>query len=175
MDVLEEDPKRRRRIFEDAWRARNPWIRAFKTASQRCNNPKNVKYKYYGGRGIKFMLTLPEVKVLWIRDRAYNMSYPSIDRKHSDKNYTFKNCRFIELRKNRELGWKRLQKAVISTDADMNTTFYISLRAAARKFCPASGDTGNIRSCLRGDSHTAYGLTWKYYHDDSCNNRKKAG
>jgi hypothetical protein len=36
---------------------RVPEYRVFHHAMSRCNNPKNIVYAYYGGRGIKFLFT----------------------------------------------------------------------------------------------------------------------
>jgi len=49
------------------------------------------------------LLTMDEVNQLWFRDGADKMKRPSIDRKDNDGNYTFKNCRFIELSRNSKL------------------------------------------------------------------------
>lgn len=73
-----------------------PWFRAFDKAKQRCNNPKDDSYKYYGGRGIKFLMMVKDFETLWFRDKAYLMNKPSIDRKNPDKNYIIDNCRYIE-------------------------------------------------------------------------------
>jgi len=41
-----------------AWKGRStPEYTAYCNAQARCNNPKCDKYKYYGGRGIKFLFT----------------------------------------------------------------------------------------------------------------------
>lgn len=77
-----------------------PWNSIHHSAKQRCNNPNNSHYKNYGGRGIKFFITLAEIKELWFRDRAYLLKVPSIDRKDNNGNYTFDNCRFMELSDN---------------------------------------------------------------------------
>ncbi|GAG78454.1 unnamed protein product, partial [marine sediment metagenome] len=61
-----------------------------------CLNKKAINYKYYGGKGIKFKLTMPDVMDLWIRDNAEDMKKPSLDRVNSDKDYSFDNCRFME-------------------------------------------------------------------------------
>ena len=79
---------------------RFPWYLKAVDAKQRCNNPNDPSYKSYGGRGIRFFLTVTEVKKLWFRDRAYLMKVPSIDRKDNDGNYTYENCKFIELIEN---------------------------------------------------------------------------
>jgi hypothetical protein len=76
------------------------WDLAYYRIRQRCNNKNVESYKNYGGRGIQCLITKEELKKLWIRDRASRLKRPSIDRKNIDENYTFKNCRFIELSKN---------------------------------------------------------------------------
>ena len=45
-------------------------------------------------------MSVTDVMDLWIRDDAINMGRPSLDREDSDKNYTFDNCRFMELSEN---------------------------------------------------------------------------
>jgi hypothetical protein len=67
---------------------------------QRCHNPNATGYKYYGGRGIGFLITIDEIIKLWIRDKAWLLKRPSIDRKDNDGHYTYENCRFIELSEN---------------------------------------------------------------------------
>lgn len=76
------------------------WYVCWKACRQRCNNPNVDNYKWYGGKGIKALITKEEVGKLWFRDKAYLMKRPSLDRLKSDKNYTYNNCRFIELKDN---------------------------------------------------------------------------
>ncbi len=78
------------------WRVNHPWVSNYMAASNRCNNPKHKKYKYYGGRGIQLLMNIADFKKLWFRDKAYLMKEPSIDRKDSNGNYTLNNCRFVE-------------------------------------------------------------------------------
>jgi len=82
------------------YRKANPWLLNLKGAKARCTNHKHQSYKYYGAKGIRVKLTVKEVKKLWFRDKAYLMEHPSIDREDSNKNYTFDNCRFMELSDN---------------------------------------------------------------------------
>lgn len=88
---------------EDYYRA-NPWMKAYKSAKQRCENPKINDYESYGGRGIRFLITADELKSLWARDKASKMSRPSIDRINSDGPYSLENCRFVELSDNARAG-----------------------------------------------------------------------
>ena len=87
--------------------ARNPWARPLALARYRCSNPKDISYPWYGGKGIKCLLTRSEIRELWIRDNAAAMDRPSIDRKDSAKDYSIDNCRFIELVENCRDGGRR--------------------------------------------------------------------
>ncbi len=89
---------------------KNPWLIALYSAKARCTNPNNAKYPRYGGRGIKFLLTKEEIKIIWFRDKAYNLSTASIDRKNNDGNYEYSNCRFIEHSLNSAKGKKLYKK-----------------------------------------------------------------
>lgn len=75
--------------------SRSPWARTLYRARTRCRNPRDIGYRNYGGRGIKCLLTMPEIKALWERDGADKLEVPSIDRINNDGHYEFANCRFI--------------------------------------------------------------------------------
>ena len=77
-----------------------PWIKTYWNIVSRCNYKSHSRYKYYGARGIKCLITKEELKILWFRDKAYNLDKPSIDRKNPDGNYTLENCRYIEMSRN---------------------------------------------------------------------------
>lgn len=66
----------------------------------RCLTPNDNGYKYYGGRGIKCLITAEQVKFLWERDKAHLLKQPSIDRIDPNGHYELSNCRFIELSEN---------------------------------------------------------------------------
>jgi hypothetical protein len=78
-----------------------PWKRTLLNIKQRCTNPNNPKFKNYGARGIKVLITENELKELWFRDKAFELNHPSIDRKDNDGDYIFNNCRYIERNKNK--------------------------------------------------------------------------
>ena len=80
----------------------HPAVFTFYRARSRCNSSKNDAYRWYGGKGIKFLLTKKEVLLAWDRDNAANMIHPTIDRKNSMGDYVFDNIRFIEHHHNLE-------------------------------------------------------------------------
>lgn len=101
-----------------AWQERNKdKVRLYRTLNnikQRCNNPNDSKYKYYGGKGIKCRITLQDLKTLWTRDKAQELKQPSIHRKDSNKDYSLDNCQFIEMELNRHpLFERRLNMEII--------------------------------------------------------------
>ena len=101
------------------YRKLNPWMSSYYCAKNRCNNPKNKKYKQYGGRGIKTLMTPEDFKYLWFRDKAYFLKKASIDRIDNDGNYELENCRFIELSENvkRKKGtkYKKIRPNILPT------------------------------------------------------------
>ena len=86
--------------YNKKYRLKYPWKRTLESIKQRCNNPNNISYKYYGLKGIKCLITMEEIKFLWFRDKAYLMDKPSIDREDNDGHYILKNCQFIEMQIN---------------------------------------------------------------------------
>lgn len=73
----------------------------WRNMQQRCGNPNDKKYKYYGGKGIKIKMTKSDLAYLWHRDHAETMEHPSIDRIDGNGHYELVNCRFIEMAENR--------------------------------------------------------------------------
>ena len=131
-----------------------PWLKHLKSANSRCNNPKDKSYKYYGGRGIKCLLTKEDVKKLWFRDKADNLKYPSIDRKDSNKDYTFNNCRFIEFEKN----CMNKPNEILQYDLDGN---FIREWLNAREIKRVLGfDDSNIRKIVRNNTQYGYNFYW---------------
>lgn len=81
----------------------DPWTKTYMYIRKRCLNPKDTKYARYGGRGIKALITVDELKKLWFRDKAYSMESPTIHRIDNDGNYEFGNCMYIERDENARL------------------------------------------------------------------------
>lgn len=79
-----------------AYRKRYPWHDLYRMAKRRCNETKHRSFRYYGGLGIKFKLTMFDVCLLCLRDGAFDMKIPSLDRKDAIKDYEYDNCRIIE-------------------------------------------------------------------------------
>lgn len=75
---------------------RNPWYELWRCAKRRCEDTKHKSYKFCGAIGIKFLLTQHHVRLLYVMDGGFWMKCPSLDRKDSNKDYTFDNCRVIE-------------------------------------------------------------------------------
>jgi hypothetical protein len=89
---------------------RKPWLLNLRAARERCKNKRHINYFLYGGRGITCDLTRQQAELLWNRDRAYEMDTPTLDRIDRNGNYTFLNCRFLEMRENARrarLGWRK--------------------------------------------------------------------
>lgn len=79
----------------------HPMRKLLHNIKQRCSYPKDKKYKYYGGKGIKCLLSYNDLIFLWKRDKAHLLKQASIDRKNNHKDYILDNCRFIEMDANR--------------------------------------------------------------------------
>lgn len=93
-------------VYKDTrkWLESHPWCRTLHHIRSRCHSPTNRKYPLYGGRGIKCLLTKDEIKLLWDRDKASLLEWPTIDRLDPNSHYELKNCRFIEQKENSRLG-----------------------------------------------------------------------
>ena len=74
-----------------------------KGIKRRCRNPRDKKFKFYGGRGIQCLLTMADLAVMWDRDAAFLMWKPTLHREKDEGNYTVENCRFVEREENYRL------------------------------------------------------------------------
>lgn len=141
---------------------KNPWINVLCCIRQRCTNKNKDGYKYYGGRGIKCLITAEELKILWFRDKACLMKQPSIDRIDSNGNYEFENCRFIELKKNIS---RAFEKPVDQLTRDgMLIKTWVSMTEAGKKL---GFNYKNISLCCKNQRKTAFGYTWRYAYENS--------
>lgn len=138
----------------------HPWYQRYGQIKQRCNNPKAVGYKDYGGRGIKCFLTIKQMKFLWFRDKAYLMEFPTIDREDNNGNYELSNCRFIEnvdnvVRNNIKSVLQYSLEGKFIKEWDSQLIAYKTLNI---------NRTG-INNNLKGRQATAYGFIWKYKNE----------
>ena len=138
----------------------NPWKKAFGHLKDRCNNPNDISYPFYGLRDIQCLITEEEIRTIMIRDHYWDMQVPSIDRIENDGNYIFENCRCVEKGLNIAERNKRLAKIVQQFDLEGNLlkewNGLGNIFRALHYFPP------RISSCCRGKHKTSYGFIWKY-------------
>ena len=85
--------------------SREPLYYVLNMMRQRCENPKNKDFEYYGGRGISVCAAWKDYQTF--RDWALKSGYApglTIDRINPDRDYCPENCRWItieEQQKNR--------------------------------------------------------------------------
>lgn len=72
---------------------KNPWSRTYKRIKNRI--AYNESYA-----GLECTLRPVDLKEIWFRDKAADMSRPSIDRIDTYGGYTKENCRYIEFKEN---------------------------------------------------------------------------
>jgi hypothetical protein len=140
---------------------RNPWMTSYTSAKQRCTNPKNEKYHRYGGRDIKFLLTIDEIKHLWFRDKAYNLKKASIDREDNDGDYILQNCHFIE----HSINSQKDQDMRVIKQFNLQGKFireWESISEAGRQLFTSPA---NIVGVLKGYQKTAKGFKWEYKNE----------
>lgn len=75
-----------------------PIYAVWQTMKQRCNNPKNQKYKWYGAKGVTYCEEWESVEVFykWCLSNGYEEGL-TLDRIDSNGNYEPKNCRFVPI------------------------------------------------------------------------------
>jgi hypothetical protein len=64
---------------------------------ERCRNPNNRRFKYYGGRGIKVCKRWLNSFENFYADMGDRPEGHTLDRKNNDGNYTPKNCRWATI------------------------------------------------------------------------------
>jgi len=143
------------------YRKKYPWKTRYHSIKQRCNSPKNPYYKNYGGRGIKCLITVDEIKKLWFRDKAFNMKIPSIDRKDNDGNYCLENCRFIEKSENSAKA-NRESKIKSVNQYDLDGKFIKTWRGVREIERILGFDNGNVSRVCNGGRKTANGFIWRF-------------
>ena len=139
---------------------KSPWKSHFYHLRDRCDNINNKFYHRYGGRGIKCLITLDEIKKLWYRDKGYLLKKPSIDREDNDGNYEYGNCRFIELSENSKLSNIKHARKILQFD--LNKIFIHEWLNAKEIEKNTSFLASTIRANCRGKIKTAYKYIWEY-------------
>ena len=139
------------------YRKRNPWLTAYNNAKQRCENPNHPDYKYYGFKGVKFLLTVSEIKNIWFKDKAYKLSDPTIDRKDNDGNYEYFNCQYIENKINSQKDkiYPRLFQY------SLEKKFIKEWKSQAEVFRFLKIQQSDISKCIHGIISSAGGFIWK--------------
>jgi hypothetical protein len=147
--------------YQKRYLKKHPWVVNLNCIKSRCRYKSHDCYKYYGGKGIKCLITLDEIKELWFRDGAKNMKRPSIDRLDNNGNYTFSNCRFVELSENsKESAVRTIGVSVARVNKDGTETIYKTI-ADAERDNRQSKRTWNISNAINGNQKTAYGFRWR--------------
>lgn len=78
--------------------SKEPLYAVWKTMRQRCNNPKQYDYRWYGAKGITICPEWNDYCIFreWAITHGYNQSL-TIDRIDCTGNYCPSNCRFITI------------------------------------------------------------------------------
>ena len=101
-------------------KSRTRLYRIYNNMKQRCGNPHNTVYKYYGGKGVsvcdEWKNSFKEFEK-WADEHGYNDSL-TIDRIDNTKGYSPDNCRIVSMK---EQGNNRKSNRVIEYNGEKKT------------------------------------------------------
>lgn len=140
-----------------SYKEAHPWKIVLQRIIRRCTNKNGHNYKYYGGRGIKCLITEEELKKLWFRDKAYLLKKPSIDRIDNDGHYEYNNCQFIEQNENSKKANNK-----ITVQYDLNGNFIKEWKSGLEASKVLNLSYKAINNALRRKSHISQGFIWRY-------------
>lgn len=152
----------RNRNYNKNRRKKQPWFFVLEGIQRRCNNKQFKAYKYYGGRGIKCLITIEELKELWFRDKAYEMKRPSIDRIDNNENYEYDNCQFIEQSENSTKMNIEHHKRKLILQYDLNGNFIREWESIELASKSTNINRNGITGCAIGRYKQSGGFIWKY-------------
>jgi len=142
------------------YREKFKWETILGNIKQRCENLNNPAYYRYGGRGIKCLITVKQLKELWNRDKAYLLEIPTVDRINNNGDYTFENCQFIEKSINSS---KDKFKPILQFDLEGN---FIREWNSGKEIEEYFGiKAGNVSNCCYKKRRTAGGFIWRFKND----------
>lgn len=88
------------REYNRKYRKKYPALFLWHCINNRCNNPKHSRYKDYGAKGIKNLLTIKQIEILMKKYNFKKMKEkglkPRIHRKNIKGNYEMNNVIFIK-------------------------------------------------------------------------------
>jgi len=130
-----------------------------RSIKQRCYNPNLDNRPWYYDKKIKCLITEEEIKRLMVRDNYYNLKQPSIDRKDSNKDYTFDNCCFLELGQNVR---KTHSRVIMQFDKQGNFIKEFPSIAEANKTFGVIDSHINEVANNKPKYKSAFGYIWRY-------------
>lgn len=79
----------------------HPFYSIWRAMKDRCENPKNMSYLRYGGRGITICAEWQDIAIfiVWLEANGYKKGL-EIDRKDNDLGYSPDNCRIVTPQQN---------------------------------------------------------------------------
>jgi hypothetical protein len=150
---------------------REPWYKHWKSGRQRCNDKKASNYKYYGAKGIQFLLIQEEVKKLWFESCSWRFKEAQLSRKNHNKDYTYNNCYFLEKKVNvSERNNRVLSKPIYQLD--LNENILVEWPSIQCAFDKLNINKCHINACALNRLHckTAGGFKWQYLIKKGNNN-----